>query len=160
MSLTQSNAPRESNSRNWRQPMRIIPDRGAAMAFNPGMNFATSRTRRPFCPKLTCVRRTQESGSSEIRQRNCRTRTPFHRPNSYHIESPEDRSQKRDHNRQAQIHAARASQCSGGEEHGRGGNGQPGLFNEDPREDQQVAMPDDELERLVHFALEGSFNGA
>ena len=65
----------------------MMPDRGAAIAFKPGMNLATSSTRGPLRVKLTWVLRTQESGSSEIRQSNWRTRTPFRRPSSYHIES-------------------------------------------------------------------------
>ena len=65
----------------------MMPDKGAAIAFKPGMNLATSSTRGPLRVKLTWDLRTQESGSSEIRQSNCRTRTPFRRPSSCHIES-------------------------------------------------------------------------
>src|SRR5258705_10010981 len=53
------------------------------------MNFASSSERAPCLEKIPSVRRTQESGSSEILQRNCRMRMPFLRPRMYQTESAE-----------------------------------------------------------------------
>src|SRR5262249_5076043 len=81
------NAPIESYRTNRRRPMRVVPASGDAMAFNPGTNFATSSMREPLRPNLSCVRRTQESGSSETLQIDLRTPTPLRRPSVYQIKS-------------------------------------------------------------------------
>ena len=68
--------PRLSNSRNRPTPACELPASGAATAFNPGTNFATSSERIPYFRKIFSVRRTQESGSSATRQMNRRTLAP------------------------------------------------------------------------------------
>ena len=109
----------------------MIPASGAAMAFSPGTNFDMSRTFAPFFPKLTCVRRTHESGSSEMRHRTCRTRTPFLRPNSYHMASldnaPPDGGNRHHH---GQIHLTSSRKRPGGEKQWRRRNWQARLLDE------------------------------
>src|SRR5260221_13741550 len=53
------------------------------------MNFASSSERAPCLEKIPSVRRTQESGSNEILQRNCKMRMPFFLPSVYQMESAE-----------------------------------------------------------------------
>ena len=63
------------------------PDVGANV-LNPGMNLAKTREPTPCRVKKFSVRRTQESGSSEIRHRRFNARLPCRRPSSYQIRSP------------------------------------------------------------------------
>src|SRR6266478_2310612 len=69
--------------------MLKIPSSGGATVLSPGMNFASNRERAPCLEKIPSVRRTQESGSREILQRNCRMRMPLVRPRAYQKESAE-----------------------------------------------------------------------
>src|SRR5579859_3796913 len=64
-----------------------IPASGGATVLSPGINLASSSERAPCLEKIPSVRRTQESGSSEILQRICRMRMPFVRPSIYQKES-------------------------------------------------------------------------
>ena len=72
--------PSVSNARNLPRVVPELPAIGAATAFRPGMNFATSRERTPYFSNAVSVRRTQESGSSAMRQRNFKMRAPRRRP--------------------------------------------------------------------------------
>ena len=53
-----------------------IPASGGATVLMPGRNLAMAIPRRPYRVNTFCVRRTQESGSREMRQRKPRTRLP------------------------------------------------------------------------------------
>ena len=53
----------------------------------PGTNLAISSARAPWTVKAVCVRRTQESGSSEMRHSQPSTRAPPRRPIPYQIVS-------------------------------------------------------------------------
>src|SRR5882724_11562618 len=89
MDPPQTSEPRPSKSKNLRARMWKIPASGGATVLSPGMNLASSNERAPCLAKMPSVRRTQESGSREILQRNCRMRIPFLRPRMYHTESAE-----------------------------------------------------------------------
>src|SRR6266568_1385924 len=67
--------------------MSKMPASGGATVLSPGRNLATSSDRAPCLAKTPSVRRTHESGSSEIRQRNSRIRIPLRRPSSYQRKS-------------------------------------------------------------------------
>src|SRR3989454_1994896 len=67
--------------------MSKTPASGGATVLSPGRNLATSSDRAPCLAKPPSVRRTHESGSSEIRQRNSRIRIPLRRPSSYQRKS-------------------------------------------------------------------------
>ena len=58
------------------------------MVLKPGMNFAISRDRAPLLPKTCSVCRTHESGSSDMRHGQPRTRAPPVRPIQYQTVSP------------------------------------------------------------------------
>src|SRR5712664_2932848 len=64
-----------------------MPANGGATEPKPGTNFAKTSDRAPCFAKRPSVRRTQESGSSEILQRSWRTLIPVTRPSTYHTES-------------------------------------------------------------------------
>ena len=68
--------------------IRNNPASAGASVLNPGMNLAKTRDRTPWRVKKFSVRRTQESGSSEIRHKRFNTRLPRRRPSSYQIRSP------------------------------------------------------------------------
>src|SRR5882672_463077 len=64
-----------------------MPASGGATVPNPGTNFASTSDRAPCLANTPSVRRTQESGSSEILQSSCRILMPRTRPSVYHTES-------------------------------------------------------------------------
>ena len=64
-----------------------MPASGGAAVLNPGTNLATSRERAPQASNARVVRRTHESGSSEMRHSQPRTRAPPARPIWYQIAS-------------------------------------------------------------------------
>jgi len=68
--------------------------------------FATAGRAAAF-PNLTCVRRTQESGSSEMRQQQLQDSNTSRRPNSYH-KGHGHGSERRKGDRQPQIHLMRS----------------------------------------------------
>ena len=53
-----------------------MPASAGAAVFKPGTNLQISRVRAPYLLKVVSVRRTQESGSIEMRQRRLRTMAP------------------------------------------------------------------------------------
>src|SRR5438094_4874500 len=57
-------------------PTPELPASGGTKVLKPGMNFAATTPRIPYRVKRSCVRRTHESGSSEMRQRRFNTRLP------------------------------------------------------------------------------------
>jgi len=69
-------------------PIRNNPASAGASVLNPGMNLAKTRDRTPCRVKKFSVRRTQESGSTEIRHKRFNARLPCRRPSSYQIRSP------------------------------------------------------------------------
>src|SRR5207237_8437942 len=82
-----SKEPKPSKKMNRGAPTPELPASGGAKVLRPGMNFAATTPRIPYRVKTSCVRRTHESGSSEIRQRRSRTRRPPYRPNKNQIKS-------------------------------------------------------------------------
>ena len=68
--------PKISKRRNWPQPTRELPASATARVLIPGMNFDASRNRTPYRTKPFSVWRTQESGSSAMRQMNPRILAP------------------------------------------------------------------------------------
>src|SRR5579884_414138 len=70
---------------------REIPDvaaSGTATVLIPGMNLAMTRERLPCLEMKFELRRTQESGSSDIRQSVFSTAAPRHLPIAYQAASP------------------------------------------------------------------------
>ena len=63
--------------------MRVMPASGVDTALRPGKNLVTRRERAPYREKLSSVRRTQESGSREMRQSWDNTLPPRCRPMEY-----------------------------------------------------------------------------
>ena len=57
--------------------LQVLPASGGAIVFKPGTNFDTNKVRNPYRAKEFSVRRTQESGSNEIRQSNPNNRFPW-----------------------------------------------------------------------------------
>src|SRR5437868_12435227 len=64
-----------------------MPASGGATVPSPGTNLARISERAPCFEKIPSVRRTHESGSSEILHNNCNTLIPRSRPSRYQIES-------------------------------------------------------------------------
>jgi hypothetical protein len=64
-----------------------MPASGGATVPSPGTNLAKTKDRAPCFANNPSVRRTQESGSSEILQRSWRILIPRTRPIPYHTES-------------------------------------------------------------------------
>ncbi len=75
------------NARNWSTGILTIPASGGAAVLNPGTNLAISSERAPRALKSRWVRRTHESGSSEMRHSQLRTRPPRTRPIQYQMVS-------------------------------------------------------------------------
>jgi hypothetical protein len=67
--------------------MRSTPASGGAAVFSPGTNFASTRERAPLPLNARSMRRTHESGSSEIRHSQPSTRMPATRPTPYQMVS-------------------------------------------------------------------------
>ena len=138
----------------------MMPDKGAAIAFKPGMNLATSSTRGPLRVKLTWDLRTQESGSSEIRQSNWRTRTPFCRPSSCHIESLATAPMVANAMAIPRFiwcvpESAPAARSSGAE-----GTGRPACSTKTHANTSIVPVPDNELEQFSHFYFRQNLRSA
>ena len=67
--------------------MPMMPASGGAAVLNPGTNLAISNDWAPWTLKVCWVRRTQESGSREMRHSQPSTRPPLVRPMQYQIVS-------------------------------------------------------------------------
>src|SRR2546430_2697824 len=72
--------PMASNSRKRRKRMRKTPASGGVTNPKPGKNLATRSERAPCLENIPCVRRTQESGSREIRKRRVKIFNPLGAP--------------------------------------------------------------------------------
>src|ERR1700722_2793296 len=80
-------APDVSAARNFQGFMRVSPANGAAVAPSPGTNLAINKARAPNLLKRVVVLLTQESGSSDMRQRRFRMEWPRTRPRRNHMRS-------------------------------------------------------------------------
>src|SRR6266849_1029691 len=84
----QIRAPSASSARKRFQLMPDRPASGAATTASPGTQGAATRARPPYRVKRSSVRRTQESGSMEMRQMRRSTAPPRIRPAQNHTECP------------------------------------------------------------------------
>src|SRR5580693_4838176 len=85
----QRSEPAASKIRKRLRRIWKTPASGGATVLRPGRNLAKISERAPCFENTPSVRRTQESGSMEILQRNWRTLMPLRRPSAYHMESAE-----------------------------------------------------------------------
>src|SRR5512143_1172406 len=76
--------PRMSKIKKRDGRMLMVPASGVDTALSPGTNFVTRSALAPYRAKIFSVRRTQESGSREMRQSKDNTLLPRSRPKAYH----------------------------------------------------------------------------
>src|ERR1700676_2619589 len=100
-----------------------MPASGGATVLRPGKNLATSRERAPCLEKTPSVRRTQESGSREILQSNCRTLIPLRRPIWYHTESATTAAKTQRKREPKKLSLPTPARAAGGRNKGRDGIG-------------------------------------
>src|ERR1700676_2646212 len=108
-----------------------MPASGGATVLRPGKNLATSRERAPCLEKTPSVRRTQESGSREILQSNCRTLIPLRRPIWYHTESATTAAKTQRKREPKKLSLPTPARAPAASINGRDGIGRP-LFLEKP----------------------------
>src|SRR5271166_1135479 len=81
--LVHSRAPRKSKRRKRWNSTPTMPDKVGAAVLRPGTNLQISSVRGPNLVNVDSVRRTQESGSSAIRQSRFSTTPPRRLPKEY-----------------------------------------------------------------------------
>src|SRR6476469_5983778 len=79
--------PTASNRRNGGRLRPIMPERTTAILPRPGTNLANRRAIGPIRVNKFSLCRTQESGETEILQKNARRRLPTRTPARYHPRS-------------------------------------------------------------------------
>ncbi len=127
-----------------------MPASAGAAVFSPGTNLQMSRVRAPHFSKRVSVRRTQESGSSAMRQSRLRTTAPRRLPKWYQKMSALRHAAAAVSSTRGRLMRPLSGKSSGGEQQRRGRNRQATLLDQNPAKEQEIAVLHHELERLGH----------
>src|SRR5258708_2040258 len=123
-----------------------MPARGGATVLRPGRNLASRSERAPCFENTPSVRRTQESGSSEILEKRRKDAEPLAGAEWVREGIRRDRGEHEVDQRREKTHGAGACKRARREQQRHGRKRQSYLLRENPAKQNYVSMMEEEFE--------------